>query len=350
MMRSLNTPSLTYFHFYKRYTGDKPMAFKTINKLLFAAALSFQAVQAFAAYPDKPVKIIVPYPPGGTTDIIGRMIAQELQTHTGQTFIVENKPGAGGNIGATMVARSPSDGYTLLLVASGIFSINPTLYKDAGFDPKTSFAPVGNIATLPNLLIVNATNKHNIGNFADFLALGKKLEPNTLTIGSTGNGSALHLIGTVLGKETGISLTHVPYKGSAPMLQGVYSNDVDLAVDNLPTSIGHINAGKVKALAITSAERSPLLPDVPTAKEIGIPALDLPVWFGLVAPAGTDKEVVSILNAGINTRLADPEFKEKLKAGGMAPAPTTPQQFGDFIASEGSRWGKMVKESGATID
>lgn len=330
---------------------NKRLFLTCTSRLLMAATLGLSSAMALAqSFPAKPVKIVVPYPPGGTTDIIGRLIAKELQTQMGQTFVVENKPGAAGNIGANTVATAPADGYTLLLVASNVLAINPSLYKSMPFDAATAFTPVGNIATLPNVVVVNPENRFKIKTFADLMATVKKQPPGTLNYGSTGNGSLLHLIGSVFIKEAGTPITHIPYKGAAPMLQALYGNEIDFAFDNLPSAISHLTAGRLTPLAVTSKERSALLPDVPTTTELGHPALNLTSWFGLVAPAGTDAKVIDALNAAINTSLADPAVRERLIAMGTQPAPGSAADYGVFIQQEAARWAPIVEASGATID
>lgn len=330
---------------------NKRLFLKRASRLLMTATLALGSAAALAqGFPSKPVKIVVPFPPGGTTDIIGRLIAKELQTRMGQTFIVDNKPGAAGNIGANGVATAPADGYTLLLVASNVLVINPSLYKSMPFDAATAFTPVGNIATLPNVLIVNPDNRFKIQSFADLMATVKKQPAGTLNYGSTGNGSLLHLTGSVLIKEAGTPITHIPYKGAAPMLQALYGNEIDFAFDNLPSAISHLTAGRLKPLAVTSKERSTLLPDVPTTLELGHPALNLTSWFGLLAPAGTDPQVIDALNASINAALADPAVRERLIALGTQPAPGSAADYGAFIKEEVARWEPIVKASGATVD
>lgn len=322
-------------------------SFHVLATAALALSGGFVAAQG---YPSKPVKIIVPYPPGGTTDMIGRLIAQELQTRMGQPFIVDNRPGAAGNIGADAVAKSSPDGYTLLLAASNILTINPTLYKKMPFDAATAFAPVSNIATLPNVVIVNPANRYQIKTFNELISAAKRHPPGTLNYGSTGNGSLLHLIGSVLVKESGTTMTHIPYKGAAPMLQALYGNEIDFAIDNLPSSIPHIASGRIRPLAVTSKQRSPLMPEVPTTTELGYPSLNLTSWFGLVSPAGTDSLAIAALNKNVTAILNDKAVRERLIALGTQPAPGDAKDFGAFISAEAARWTPIVKASGATID
>ncbi|MDR2327367.1 MAG: tripartite tricarboxylate transporter substrate binding protein [Acidovorax sp.] len=325
------------------------------RKLLTAlgiASLTLGPALAHAdAYPARAVKIVVPFTPGGTTDLVARLVAQQLQERTGGTFIVENKAGAGGNIGADAVAKSPADGYTLLLVSSNILAINPLVYKKLPFDPATAFAPVSNVVTVTNVFLANPNNRLGIRSMADLLAVAKqKQSAGGLSFGSTGNASLTHLIGSVFGTTAGVTLQHVPYKGSAPMLQALYGGEIDFAIDNLPAPLPHISADRLLPLAVTGAKRSAQLPKVPTVAESGFPNFNLTSWFGLLAPAGTDAAIVNTLNRHITTILADKTVQAKLISMGTQPAPGSAAEFGSFIRSEMARWAPIVKDSGASID
>jgi tripartite-type tricarboxylate transporter receptor subunit TctC len=318
--------------------------------LLLVVLLLANGAALAQGYPNKPVKIVVPYPPGGTTDIFGRLIAQALQSRMAQPFIVENRAGAAGNIGADAVAKSPPDGYTLLMVPSNLLAINPWLYKKLPFDSATAFTPVGNIATLPNVIVVHANNRLGIRTFADLITAAKKQPPGSMSFGSPGNGSLLHLVGTVMAKVANAKMTHVPYKGAAPMLQGIYGNEVDVAIDNIPSVMPHLRGQRLRALMVTGAQRSPQLPDVPTAAELGYAALQLTSWFGLVAPAGTDPQVIAALNKQLGAVIQDRAVRDQIVSLGAQPAPGTAAEFGALIKAETARWGAIVKESGASID
>ncbi|WP_027014467.1 Bug family tripartite tricarboxylate transporter substrate binding protein [Comamonas composti] len=325
---------------------------RTLLASVGAAILSMGPALAQAdTYPTRPVKIVVPFTPGGTTDLVARLMAQQLQERTGGTFIVENKAGAGGNIGADAVAKAPADGYTLLLVSSNILAINPLVYKKLPFDPATAFAPVSNVVTVTNVFLANPNNRLGIRSMADLLAAAKqKQSSGGLNFGSTGNASLTHLIGSVFSATAGLKLQHVPYKGSAPMLQALYSGEVDFAIDNLPAPLPHITSERLLPLAVTGAKRSAQLPKVPTVAESGFPNFNLTSWFGLLAPAGTDAAVVNMLNRHITEILQDKSVQSKLISMGTQPAPGTPAEFGSFIRSEVARWAPIVKESGASID
>ena len=320
--------------------------------LASAPTLASAQTSAKAAYPNRPVKIVVPFTPGGTTDLVARLVAQQLQDRMGGSFIVDNKAGAGGNIGADAVAKSPADGYTLLLVSSNILAINPSIYKKMPFDPETAFTPVSNVVTVNNLLLVNPANRHGIKTIGDLLAVAKKMESagTEMSFGSTGNASLPHLIGSVFSNTANVKLQHIPYKGSAPMLQALYAGELDFAIDNLPAPLSHITAQRLLPLAVTGAQRSQQLPGVPTIAESGYPGFNLTSWFGLLAPAGTDANVVKALNGHITAMLKDKAVQDRLVAIGTQPAPGTPAEFGAFIKGEVARWTPIVKQSGATID
>ena len=311
-----------------------------------AAALSWSVAQA-QNYPSKPVKMVVPFPPGGSLDIAGRLIAQKLTDAWGQSVVVENKPGAGGNIGADFVAKSPPDGYTILLGALSTHAVNPSLYAKMPYDAAKDFAPITLIAVTPNVLVVNAASPVN--NVKEFIAYAKA-NPGKLAFGSGSNGSAGHLAGELFKVETGTDAVHVPFKGGAPATQALLAGDTQFMFDNLANAMPQVKAGKFKALAVTTAQRSKLAPELPTMAEAGLPGFDISTWFGLFAPAGTPKDVIAKGNGEVAKILTSPEMREKLIAQGAEPAPTTPGEFAAFVKNEITKYAKIVKASGAKVD
>jgi len=314
-----------------------------------AAALSLAplAAQAQAAFPAKPITIIVPFSAGGTTDILARVVGQYMARDLGQTVVVDNRAGAGGNIGGQAAARAPADGYTLFIGTVGTHAINQSLYKKMPFDPIKDFAPLSRVAMVPNLLVANPSQPFK--SVKEMIAYAKA-NPGKVNFGSAGNGSSIHLSGELFKQMTGVDMQHVPYKGSAPAVSDLIGGQISVMFDNMPSAIPHVKAGKLRALAVTTAKRSPALPDVPTIAEAGVPGYEATSWFGLLAPAGTPAPVVAKLNASILKALADPEVKKKLAEQGAEPHGEKPEQFAAFIESETLKWGKVVKESGASLD
>jgi tripartite-type tricarboxylate transporter receptor subunit TctC len=314
--------------------------------LAFACVSPLAAGTAGAAgYPDHPVRIIVGYPPGGSTDISARLFAQWLGEKLGQQFIVENKPGAGNNIGTEQAARAAPDGYTLFL-ANPANTINATLYKHLNFVFLRDFTPVGGFIRVPNVMEVNPSVP--VKTVAEFIAY-VKANPDKINIASSGNGTSIHLSGELFKMMTGLKITHVPYKGSAPMLTDLLGGQVQVTFDNLPSSIGHIKAGKLRALAVTTATRSPELPDVPTVAET-VPGYEASAFFGLVAPKGTPPEVIDTLNKQINAALKDPGMQKKLADLGGILIPGSAADFGKLLADETAKWEKVVHAADLSID
>jgi tripartite-type tricarboxylate transporter receptor subunit TctC len=320
------------------------------------AALSFGTLPAAAqnSWPTRPVRIVVPFTPGGTTDILARAIAPELSKAFGQSFVVDNRSGAGGNIGADIVAKAAPDGYTLLMGTVGTHGINKALYSKLSYDPQKDFAPITLVAGVPNVMVVNAEKAKaaGINNVADFIRVAKA-NPGKLNMASSGNGTSIHLAGELFKTMSGTYMTHFPYAGSGPALLGMMGGDMDVMFDNLPSSMPLIKSGRLKALAVTSSKRSAALPDVPTVEEAGGPALkgfDASSWFGLLAPAGTSPEIVKRIQQEVAKALATPAMKEKLLAQGAIPGGDTPQQFTAFINAEHKKWAQVVKASGAKVD
>nr|WP_255592631.1 tripartite tricarboxylate transporter substrate binding protein [Bordetella sp. BOR01] len=299
-----------------------------------------------AAYPEKPVRLVVGFSPGGATDIAARVVAAELSNILKQPFVVENKPGAGSNLAADQVSRAAPDGYTLFVVAV-TSAINQTLYKDLNFDIVKDFAPVGLLIKSPNLLVVNPSLPVN--NVQELVDYAKK-NPGKLAFASAGTGGSTHMAGELFKLQAGIDMLHVPYRGSAPAMADLIGGQVQLSFDNMPSAWQHVQSGKLRALAVTTKERSASAPNVPTMAESGFPDFDVSAWFGLVAPAGTPSDVIAKLNTAVNQVLAMPAVRERFDTMGAVAAPTTPGQFGDYIKSEVDMWGKVVKASGATAN
>ena len=326
--------------------------------LLGAAAAAVLAAAgpaaAQGAWPSKPVRIVVPFAPGGTTDILARAVAPELSKAFGQQFIVDNRAGAGGNVGAEIVARSTGDGYTLLMGTVGTHGINRALYPKLPYDPIKDFVPITLVAAVPNVMEMNADKARElkINSVQDFIAYAKS-HPGKLSMASSGSGTSIHLAGELFKTMSGSFMTHIPYRGSGPALLDLVAGNTDVMFDNLPSSMQQIKAGKLKPLAVTSAQRSPALPDVPTVEEAGGPALkgyEASSWFGLLAPAGTPPEVVSRIQQEVAKSLATPAIKEKLQAQGALPSGNTPAEFAALIGKEHTKWAQVVKASGAKVD
>ena len=306
----------------------------------------FAAADARAAgYPDRPVRIIVGYPAGGSTDIVARIIGNWLSNKLGQQFVVENKPGAGNNIGTELVAKAAPDGYTLYLV-NPANTINATLYKHLNFVFLRDIDPIANVIQVPNVMEVNPSVPAKT--VAEFIAYAKA-NPDKINVASSGNGTSIHLSGELFKMMTGVKMTHVPYKGSAPMLTDLLGGQVQVTFDNLPSSIAHIKAGKLRALAVTTATRSPELPDVPTVAET-VPGYEAVAFFGFGAPHGTPKEIVDLLNKEINLAIQDPGIQARLKDLGGIAVPGSPGDFGKFLANETAKWEKVVHAANLSIE
>jgi tripartite-type tricarboxylate transporter receptor subunit TctC len=309
-------------------------------------------VQAQDAWPNKPVRIVVPFAPGGTTDILARAMAPELTKAFGQPFVVDNRAGAGGNVGADIVAKSPADGYTLLMGTVGTHGINKALYAKLPYEPQKDFAPITLVAGVPNVMVVNADRARalNINTVADFIQYARA-NPGKLNMASSGNGTSIHLAGELFKSMTGIFMTHIPYRGSGPALMDMVGGNMDVMFDNLPSSMPHIKSGKLKALAVTSAQRSSALPDVPTVEEAGkLKGFEASSWFGLLAPVGTAPDIVNRIQQEVAKSLNTPAIKEKLQAQGAIPGGMSPQEFTRFIDAEHRKWAAVVKASGAKVD
>jgi len=307
------------------------------------ASCAFAAQPGKGAYPTKPIRLIVPLTAGGPTDILARIIAVPLAEPLGQQVIVDNRPGAGGNIGAEIAAKSPADGYTLFMGTSGPLSINSSLYPRLAFDPLRDFAPVILTASAPFIVIAHPSVAANT--MKELIALAKA-KPGQLNYGSV-PGSASHLSTELFKMTAGVNIVHIPYKGAAPATTDVMAGQIQLSFASTPGSIPVVKAGKVKALGVTSARRIAKLPDVPTVAEAALAGYEASVWYGVVAPAGTPRDIVQRLNTEIARIVADPVQRERMVAGDFEPTTSTPEQFAAFIKSETVKWGKVVKASGA---
>ncbi|HEX5285508.1 MAG TPA: tripartite tricarboxylate transporter substrate binding protein [Polaromonas sp.] len=315
--------------------------------VLGSGLLATVPAAAQAAYPNKTITIVVPFSAGGTTDILARIVGQALTTELGQTVVVDNRAGAGGNIGGQAAARAQADGYTLFMGTVGTHAINASLYKKMPFDPIKDFAPLTRVANVPNLLVANPAQPFK--NVKELIAYGKA-HPGQLNFGSSGNGTSIHLSGELFKTMAKVDMQHVPYKGSAPAMTDLLGNQIAIMFDNMPSAIQHVRSGKLRAIAVTTAKRSPELPDVPTIAEAGVPGYEATSWFGLFAPAGTPPAVISKLNTAVVKVLANSEIKKKINEQGAEVYSETPEQFAAFIQKESVKWGKVVRDSGASLD
>lgn len=323
------------------------VAIRLLLALFLVPALAAPGSLFAQVYPAKPIKLVIPFPPGGPLDLTGRAIGQKLQEAWGQPVVVENRPGAGGNIGADAVAKSAPDGYSLVMGALSTHAVNPHLFTKMPYDALKDFAPISLVAITPNVLVVNPTVLAN--NVKELVALAKA-SPGKLSFASGSNGSAGHLAGELFKTLAGIDIVHIPYKGGAPAMQDLLGGQVQFMFDNLANSMTQMKAGKLKAFAVTTAKRFPLTPELPTMAEAGVTGFDISTWYGILAPASTPPDIVRKLNAEIVKILKSDDMREKLKAQGAEPAPTSPEEFAAFIRAEWIKYAKIVKDSGAKVD
>lgn len=317
-----------------------------VHKLLLLALAA--PLMAFAqGYPSKPVKVVVTFPPGSTPDIVGRALASRLEASLGQPFVVENRAGAGGNIGAAVVAKAPADGYTLLVSTNGVFANNKSLYKHMPFDPDKDLEPVSLLASAPQMLVVSPSL--GIKDFKQFLEYARS-HPGKLSYGSVGSGSASHLTMELLKKEAGVFIVHIPYRGFPPAVHDMLGGNIQTMFAIVPGVLAHVKAGKMTGLAVTGLKRSPLAPDVPSVAELGYRQLESLAWIGLGAPAGTPREIVDRLAAEAAKGLQSNETRTLLGRAGFDVVAGTPEDFSRWIRSESEKWAKIIKASGATID
>jgi len=317
-----------------------------LRTALLAVLLGIAALAAAQTYPSRPVRVVIPLGTGGTTDVPGRIVAQRLSEALGQTFFVENRPGAGGTIGADFVAKSKPDGYTLLLTATP-FVITANLYKNLPYNALADFAPVTRVASGPYVLTVHPSL--GVSSVAELIAMAKA-NPGKIDYASSGNGSAQHLVGALFAHMAGIVMTHVPYKGSSQAQADLVAGVVKVSFVGTPIVIPHVKAGRLKALAVTTTKRSPQMPEVPTIAEAGVPGYEALVWVGLLAPAGTPHDIIAKLNAEVAKLLHAPDVVQLFAASGVEPSPTTPEEFGAYLKSEFDKWGKAVRDSGAQVN
>ena len=338
-----------------RISTSRRRSVATVAAVTLACTFAVLAsAHAQGVWPTKPVRIVVPFAPGGTTDILARALVPDLSRAFGQQFIVDNRAGAGGNVGAEIVARAPGDGYTLLMGTVGTHGINRALYAKLTYDPIKDFAPVTLVAAVPNVMVMNADKAMALGvkNVQDFIRVAKA-SPGKMNMASSGNGTSIHLAGELFKSMTGTYMLHLPYRGSGPALMDMVAGNADVMFDNLPSSMAQIKAGKLTALAVTSGERSAALPDVPTVEQAGGPALkgyEASSWFGLLAPAGTPPDIVNRIQQEVAKALASPAMKERLLAQGAIPGGNTPAEFTRHIDNEHRKWAGVVKASGAKVD
>lgn len=325
---------------------------KTLKFILMASAVvlsgNIPAALAQVPYPASPVRIVVPFPAGGPTDLFARLLAQELSMQMGQQFVVINKAGAGGNIGAVEVARAPADGYTLLMGTSGTHGINMALYKKPGYDAVKDFAPISPVSLSTNLLVVNP-NRVKATTVKELIAYAKQ-NPDSLLMASSGSGTTIHLSGELFKAMTGTDMRHVPYRGSAAALTDLLGGQVDLIFDNFATVQPHVKSGRLRALGVTAGHRVSAAPTIPTIAEAGVPGYEASVWFGLFAPANTPEPIVRRLNDEVRKALASKDIIERFAKDGAEPYPLTPGEFAELIKHDLALWGSVVKRLGATAD
>jgi tripartite-type tricarboxylate transporter receptor subunit TctC len=312
------------------------------------AAVSTAPAPVWAqAYPSKPIRLVVPFPPGGSLDVVARAIGQKLTAAWGQPVVIDNRPGAGGNIGADLVAKSAPDGYTILEGALSTHAVNVSLYRTLPYDPIKDFAPITLVAITPNVLVLNSA--FPVNSVSELIAYARA-HPGALSFGSGSNGSAGHLAGELFKIDAGVDMVHIPYKGGAPALQALLAGETQLMFDNLANSTPQLKAGKLKALAVTTATRSALAPELPTLAETGLHGFDIYTWWGFMAPAGTPPPIIAKWNAGVTRILGTPEMKAFFAQQGAEPAPSTPEQFTALIKREIPKYAKIIRDSGAKVD
>ncbi|MBN9539293.1 MAG: hypothetical protein BGN99_16390 [Alphaproteobacteria bacterium 65-37] len=299
-----------------------------------------------AAYPAKPIKLVIPYPPGGGTDITGRAMAQKLSELLGQSVVIENRPGATGMIGAASVAKSPPDGYTVLFGAASEMAINASLFKNMAYDPRTDFEPVSLLATFPLIFVAPAATSRSL----EELVAAAKIKPDSISYGSIGSGSPQHLAAELLSSMAKARFLHVPYKGSGPLVQDAVGGHIDMAVSSVPPAVPLVRSGKLRALAVTSTKRSEALPDVPTMAELGFAGYAFETWVGVAVPKGTPKEIVDRLQSGLTAALASGDVQAALRDQGAVPAGSTPEQFRQFVRAEVAKSDRIVSEAGIQLE
>ena len=311
------------------------------------AASPFAALAQGDAWPSKPIRVFVPFPAGGGTDIVAREVTQKIQASTKWTFVIDNKPGSGGNLGIDAAAKSPADGYSLVIGQTSNLAINPTLYSKLPYDPVNDLTPIGLVGHAPLVVVTAANSPYRT--LADVVAAAKA-QPSAINYATSGNGTVAHLATELLQREANIKLTHIPYKGAAQGINDVIGGQVQLYVSSVPTLIGHIKSGKLRPIAVTAAKRTDDLPQVPTVAESGYKGFEAVTWFGLLGPAKLPASVVNAVNTELNKALASPDLRKKLEDQGLEMTPGTADQLGRLIRADITKWGRVVKESGAKAD
>jgi len=322
---------------------------RSLPKVLLAALSFALGVGAAVAqdYPSRPITLVVPFPPGGSTTIVARIVADKMSEALGQSIVVDNRGGAGGTVGSRAVAKSPADGYTILLGYTGTLAIGPSLYGNAGYDPRSDFEPIGRIATAPNTLVVHPSLP--VHSVPELIAYAKA-NPGKLNYGSAGIGTVSHVCGEYFATAAGIKITHVPYKGTGPAIIDLLGGHIPMAFAPVPATHENATSGKLRMLAVTSAVRSTLLPEVPTIAEAALPGFEAVLRYGLVAPPGTPRPTIEKLNAALNTVLTSPDVRARLAIEGAEPLPSTPAEYAADIDREETQWSKVVKASGAKAE
>jgi tripartite-type tricarboxylate transporter receptor subunit TctC len=319
---------------------------KVLIATALIAALGTSAARA-QDYPSRPITLVVPFPPGGSTTIVARIVADKMSEALGQSIVVDNRGGAGGTVGSRAVAKSAADGYTILLGYTGTLAIGPTLYGNVGYDPRSDFEPIGRIATAPNTLVVHPSLP--VHSVPELIAYGKA-NPGKLNYGSAGIGTVSHVCGEYFATAAGIKITHVPYKGTGPAIIDLLGGHIPMAFAPVPATHENATSGKLRMLAVTSAVRSTLLPDVPTIAETALPGFEAVLRYGLVAPAGTPRAIIAKLNTALNAALTSDDVRARLALDGAEPLPSTPADYGADIDREETQWSKVVKASGAKVE
>ncbi|RZT39471.1 tripartite tricarboxylate transporter substrate binding protein [Cupriavidus agavae] len=320
---------------------------KTLLPTLAMAAALLAAAPAHAAYPDHPIRWVVPFPAGGAMDNIARTLGEDMAKTLGQAIVVENRPGAGGNIGAELVARAPADGYTMIIVANGM-AVNPALYGKLAYDPLKDFAPVSLLAVVPNVLVANKA-RTPARTVAEVIA-SARAKPGKYTYASAGNGTSIHLAGELFTSMAQVDLLHIPYKGSGPAITDLLGGQVDYMFDSITSAKPHIDSGKLTPIAVTTSKRSTALPNVPTVAEAGVPGYELSPWFAAFVPARTPQPVIDTLNRAMVEALKKPAVQQKLAGIGAEPIGSTPAQLKDHLAKETAKWGTLIREKGIRGD
>ncbi len=321
---------------------------RTLVKLIIMAGalLAAGTVHAQDQFPTKPIRFVVPFSPGGTTDFLARLLGEKLSQRLHQTVVIDNRPGASGNIGMEIVARAPADGHTIIIAMVGSWAMNPHLYK-LSYDVVNDFTPITHVATMPGVLVVHPSVP--VKTVKEYIALAKR-KPGELTYGTAGVGTFSHVSGELLGVMTGVKLTHVPYKGSGPVLIDLVGGHISSSFESITPTLPHIVSGRVRALATTGAARAHALPDLPTIAEAGVPGFDNPSWGAIGAPARTPRPIIELLNKEINAIMQMPEFKEAIRLSGGNITGGTPEQFRDYLKSELAKFGKLFKDIGLKVD